>query len=79
MVTFFFFIIYKGIYNWSKLGNAIFTKITWITGDLTSIAGVFTLGFMIHSLIVPIIKRNAIQANNKRDISIAYGWTWFVY
>jgi sodium-coupled neutral amino acid transporter 9 len=87
VVTFFFFIIYKGCANLASQGVGVFSHMKWATLDVTTIAGVFTMGLMVQSLIVPIMKNNAKQEHNRRDIGLgnfvqiaqAFGWTWFVY
>lgn len=59
VVTFFIFIIFKGLSNMASKGADIFSEVKWFGSDITTIAGVFTMGLMVQSLIVPIMKNNA--------------------
>lgn len=40
--------------------------------DISKLAGMLSLGFFSHSIILPILKNNAKQENNKRDLFIGY-------
>jgi sodium-coupled neutral amino acid transporter 9 len=71
VLSFFIFIIYQGIHNLATHGmSKIFQQMKWWSFDVATIAGVFTMGLMAQSLIVPIVKNNANQSKNKRDIRI---------
>lgn len=49
------------------------------TSNVITIIGVFFLSFFLHSLFLPIIKDNAIQKNNSRDLKVAYLISFIVF
>ncbi|CAD8055073.1 unnamed protein product [Paramecium sonneborni] len=68
------YIITNGSINMQQILNA-----NLFTLDVVTLCGVFSVAFMVHSCIVPIMKNNLEQQNNLRDIAISFGWTWIIY
>ena len=75
---FLIFIIYKGAENISK-GNVNLDNVKIITPDFATLCGVFSLSFMCHNVIIPVMRNNIQQTKNHRDISSAYMLTGFIY
>ena len=59
--------------------SGIDSDIKVFTFQVSTLCGVFALSFFIHSLIMPIMKNNKNHKENKRDLSIGYAMTAFVY
>jgi len=47
--------------------------------DISKLAGMLSLGFFSHSIILPILKNNEKQENNRRDLFIGYLLVCFTY
>lgn len=47
--------------------------------DIRTLAGAFGMAFIAQSLIIPIVKNNANQDKNNRDIGFGFLWTWTIY
>jgi amino acid permease len=47
--------------------------------DISKLAGMLSLGYFSHSIILPILKTNEKQENNRRDILIGYLLVCFTY
>jgi len=47
--------------------------------DISKLAGMLSLGYFSHSIILPILKNNEKQENNKRDLFIGYLLVCFTY
>ena len=43
------------------------------------LAGFLTLGFFAHTIVIPVMKKNKNQDNNKRDLFIAFSMVCFTY
>ncbi|CAD8132403.1 unnamed protein product [Paramecium octaurelia] len=68
------YIVINGSMNMPEAVN-----VSLFTLDVVTLSGVFSVAFMVHSCIVPIMKNNLQQENNLRDIAISFGWTWILY
>lgn len=76
LMTYTVFIIVRGFIN---IGNGtasahLFEVEAFTTNynDIINIAGTFALAFIVHSVVVPIIKHNENQEKNSRDLAIGY-------
>jgi amino acid permease len=47
--------------------------------DISKLAGMLSLGYFSHSIILPILKNNEKQENNKRDLFFGYLLVCFTY
>lgn len=71
IILFFFFVIVKGILNMSSRDFEI-KNVNLLTSDFATVCGVFASAFFLHNLVIPIIKNNKEEKNNKRDIILGY-------
>lgn len=74
IVAYIVFIIIKGTINISQVN-----QVTVFKSDIFTLSGVFSLAFMPHQAIIPIVKRNEKQKNNARDLAVSFVWAWLVY
>ncbi|EAR99507.1 transmembrane amino acid transporter protein (macronuclear) [Tetrahymena thermophila SB210] len=70
------FCFIKGVEN---ISTGDVSDIPLFSSSVVTIIGVFFLSFQVHSLFLPIVKDNAIQKNNNRDLKVAYAICFTVY
>lgn len=81
IISIFLFIIYimtKGVENISA-GNVNLDNIKILTPDFATLCGVFSLSFMCHNVIIPVIRNNHDESKNQRDIILGYIMTATIY
>lgn len=78
IVLFIIYIFYKGVENIAQ-GNVNMENIKIITPDFATLCGVFSLSFMCHNVIIPVIRNNHDESKNQRDIVIGYFMTGTIY
>ena len=78
IVLFIIYILTKGITNISE-GNVNIDTVKIITPDFATLCGVFSLSFMCHNVIIPVIRNNHDQTKNNRDIILGYLMTASIY
>ena len=71
IIIFSFYVIIQGILNIS-IGDFQLKDVNLLTADFATVCGVFSSAFFLHNLMVPIIKNNLEEKNNKRDIILSY-------
>ena len=76
--TFIIYIITKGSENMSN-GNITSDNIKILTPDFATLCGVFSLSFMCHNVIIPVIRNNHDESKNQRDIVLGYIMTGSIY
>ena len=52
--------------------GAVVSYVQLFGPDISKLAGMLSLGYFSHSIILPILKNNEKQENNKRDLLIGY-------
>ena len=66
---------YSYIYN-----NGISpSHISLFGDDPSKLAGALSLGYYTHNIIIPIMKNNEVQSNNKRDLFLGYFLVFLTY
>ena len=78
IAAFIVYIVTKGSENISK-GNVNLDNIKIITPDFATLCGVFSLSFMCHNVIIPVIRNNHDETKNQRDIVLGYFMTASIY
>lgn len=78
IILFIVYIIYKGVSNISH-GNVTLDSVKLFTPDFATLCGVFSLSFMCHNVLIPVIRNNHDETKNKRDIVLGYVMTGSIY
>jgi len=69
-------------YEFAYFENEIGDEISYIQlfgPDISKLAGMLSLGYFSHSIILPILKNNEKQEKNRRDLFIGYLLVCFTY
>ena len=67
-------------FNYYKNTETSETRYIYLFGDkISTLAGTFSLGFFSHSFVLPLMKNNRNQENNKRDLFLGYIFVMITY
>lgn len=70
------FILYE---FFSTIGSVSFDKLIFFSSNLGDLAGTCAIAFTIHTVVNPILKANANQSKNLRDLQISYLLGFLLY
>ena len=66
-------------YREGSPGSSSQPEVILFTNNIGTLVGIFALAFMIHNMIVGIMKNNEKPEHNTRDLAIAYTIDFTVY
>lgn len=72
------FLFYKAIEN-IMAGNVVSQNIKYVSSDISTLAGIFSLAFFCHNNLITIVKTNQYPDKNSRDIKISFILTSGLY
>ena len=79
IISFVFYTFFTSLldtsYDFQYLKNEKDSKLRHLQlfgSDISKLCGMLPLGFFSHSIILPILKNNRYQENNKRDVFLGY-------
>ena len=73
-----FFLFVKAIQNIYE-GNVVSQTIKYVSPDISTLAGIFSLAFFVHNNLITIVKTNQSPDKNSRDVVLSFLLTAMVY